>query len=255
VNLKKSGPYPQLAKHHQPRSKYQHEHHLGWVAFACSNQTNPLGDRIFSGSVWTPILHRSHGLVWVADNLTGEIGVLNNVPIHRIVKYEKYLRWPLVLASFNNLIIGEITVNKSVLERSILLIETDLDRGQQIEAALSSQGGQHRVISIADGGQAMDFLQRRGEYTNAPRPDLVLLELNLPGKDGRDVLAEIKSSAELRRIPIVVLTNADSPEDIFNTYAMQGNCHVVKSTEIESLLAIVRRIEEFWLGIVTLPVG
>jgi two-component system, chemotaxis family, response regulator Rcp1 len=146
-------------------------------------------------------------------------------------------------------------MDKSVPERSILLIESDLDRAQQIEDALSSQSVQHRVISIADGRQAMDFLQQRGEYTNAPRPDLVLLELNLPDKDGREILAELKDSLDLRRIPIVVLTTADSPEDIFNTYVMQGNCHIVKSTEIESLLAIVRRIEEFWLGIVTLPVS
>jgi two-component system, chemotaxis family, response regulator Rcp1 len=155
----------------------------------------------------------------------------------------------------NNLIIGEKAVDKSVPERSILLIEDDPDRTQQIAAALCSQSAQHQVISIGDGGQALDFLHQRGTYANAPRPDLVLLELNLPGKDGRDILAEIKASSDLRRIPIVVLTTADSPGDIFNTYAMQGNCHIVKSTEIESLLAIVRRIEEFWLGIVTLPAG
>jgi two-component system, chemotaxis family, response regulator Rcp1 len=146
-------------------------------------------------------------------------------------------------------------VDKSVPERSILLIENDPDRAQQIEAALSSQSLPHRVIPMADGRRAMDFLQRRGEYTNAPRPDLVLLELNLPDKDGREILAELKTCSDLRRIPIVVLTTADSPEDIFNTYALQGNCHIVKSTEMESLLATVQRIEEFWLGIVTLPVG
>ncbi len=142
-------------------------------------------------------------------------------------------------------------------ERLILLIEDGLDlfpeRAQSIVRAIESP--QHRVIVLHDGFQAIDFLHQQGEYPDAPRPDLILLELNLPGKDGREILAEIKSSPELRRIPIVVLTTADGEADIFNTYALQGNCHVVKSTDLDRLTAIVKRIEEFWFGIVTLPVG
>jgi two-component system, chemotaxis family, response regulator Rcp1 len=142
-------------------------------------------------------------------------------------------------------------------ERLILLIEDSLDvlpdRAQSIVSAIELP--QHRVIVLNDGLQAIDFLHQRGEYPDAPRPDLILLELNLPGKDGREILAEIKSSPELRRIPIVVLTTADSEVDIFNTYALQGNCHIVKSTDLDRLTAIVKRIEEFWFGIVTLPVG
>lgn len=142
-----------------------------------------------------------------------------------------------------------------VTERLILLIEDHLDRAKLIEDAIQTQSSQHRVVSITDGRQAIDFLQQQGDYATAPRPDLVLLELNLPGKDGREILAEIKASENLRRIPIIVLTTADSEADVFNTYTLQGNCHVVKSTEIDRLLEIVQRIEEFWLGIVTLPVS
>jgi two-component system, chemotaxis family, response regulator Rcp1 len=152
-------------------------------------------------------------------------------------------------------------MDEATPERLILLIEDCLDvpaeplleRAKSIASAIEFP--QHRVISIHDGLQAIDFLHQRGEYTDALRPDLILLELNLPGKDGREILAEIKSSSQLRRIPIIVLTTADSEADIFNTYALQGNCHVVKSTDLDRLLAIVKRIEEFWLGIVTLPVS
>jgi two-component system, chemotaxis family, response regulator Rcp1 len=146
-------------------------------------------------------------------------------------------------------------------ERLILLIEDRVDdpaqplpeRANSIASAIESS--QHRVISLHDGLQAIDFLHQRGEYSDSPRPDLILLELNLPGKDGREILAEIKASHQLRRIPIVVLTTADSEADIFNTYALQGNCHVVKSTDLDRLCQIVHRIEEFWFGIVTLPVS
>jgi two-component system, chemotaxis family, response regulator Rcp1 len=138
-------------------------------------------------------------------------------------------------------------------EKFILLVEDNLERAQLIAEAIKAQSPQHRVTCLADGGAAIEFLQHCSDAN--PRPDLILLELNLPGKDGREVLAEIKASNELRRIPIVVLTTAASTADVFTTYALQGNCHVVKSTDLEQLVTIVRRIEEFWLGIVTLPLG
>lgn len=140
-------------------------------------------------------------------------------------------------------------------ERSILLIEDDPNLTNLILEVLGSSAIDRRAISIADGIQAMDFLHQRGDYRSAPRPDLILLELNLPGKDGRELLAEIKASPELRRIPIVVLTTAASEADVLSTYALQANCHVVKATDLDRLAAIVKRIEEFWFGIVTLPVS
>ena len=154
-------------------------------------------------------------------------------------------------------------------KRLILLIEDSVDAPLERLSELAKSNrllsgtaiacqlefSQHQVVSLHDGIQAIDFLHQRGEYTAASRPDLILLELNLPGKDGREILAEIKASHQLRRIPIIVLTTADSEADIFNTYALQGNCHVVKSTDTDRLTKIIKRIEEFWFGIVTLPLG
>lgn len=142
-------------------------------------------------------------------------------------------------------------MDESAPERLILLIDCDRERARLIETAL--QSFPHRVITIADGIAAIDFLNRRGDRVDAPHPDLILLELNLPGNEGQDLLAKIKTDPHLRRIPIVVLTTAASEADIFSTYLLQGNCHVVQSTDLDRLRQIVQRIEEFWFGIVTLP--
>jgi two-component system, chemotaxis family, response regulator Rcp1 len=136
-------------------------------------------------------------------------------------------------------------------QRTILLIEDDRDRMQLIATALQTAG--HNVIAFARGQETLDFLHRRGEYRDAACPDLILLELNLPDRDGREILAEIKSVPALKRIPIVVLTTAASESDILTTYELQGNCHVIKTTDVERLLTIIERIEAFWLGLVTLP--
>lgn len=136
----------------------------------------------------------------------------------------------------------------------ILVLEGNPDHTRLIEDALNHDTVERQIVALADGIQAMDFLHRRGEYVDAPRPDLILLNLNLPGKDGREILAEIKADVQLRRIPIVVLTTCASVEDIFTSYAVQGNCYVIKSSDMAQLFALVKRIEEFWLGIVTLPV-
>jgi two-component system, chemotaxis family, response regulator Rcp1 len=142
-------------------------------------------------------------------------------------------------------------MDESAPQRSILLIDGDRDRAQVIETAL--QSFQHRVMTISSRSEAIDFLNCRGDDLDAPRPDLILLELNLPGNDGQDLLAKIKTDPHLRRIPIVVLTTAASEAEIFSTYLLQGNCHVVQSTDLDRLCQIVQRIEEFWFGIVTLP--
>jgi two-component system, chemotaxis family, response regulator Rcp1 len=144
-------------------------------------------------------------------------------------------------------------MDEPISQRTLLLIEDDRERAQLIATTL--QAREHRIITIASGRETLDFLHRRGEYRDAASPDLILLELNLPDRDGRDILAEIKSVPGLRRIPIVVLTTAASESDILNTYALQGNCHVIKATDVERLLTIVTRIEAFWLGLVTLPVA
>ncbi len=142
----------------------------------------------------------------------------------------------------------------SPAERLILVVEDNPDHTRLIKDALNENSLQHQIVAIADGTRVMDFLHRRGDYVDASRPDLILLDLDLPGKDGREILAEIKADPQLRRIPIVVLTLSASKEDIFRSYALQGNCYVIKSSDLEHLFQLVKHIEEFWLGIVTLPV-
>lgn len=139
------------------------------------------------------------------------------------------------------------------IKRLILVVEDNSDHARLIERALSKRGLQRQIVVMPDGEQAMQFLHRQGAYSDAPRPDLILLDLNLPGKTGIDMLGEIKRDADLKRIPIIILTLSRSESDILRSYELQGNCYVVKSTDSEQLFQIVKRIEEFWLGIVTLP--
>ncbi len=147
-----------------------------------------------------------------------------------------------------------LNMEESLAERLILVVQDNPEHTDLIKAALNENSGRRKIVAISDGLQALDFLHRRGNYADARRPDLILMDLNLPEKDGRELLAEIKADQQLRRIPIVVLTISANEEDIFRSYALQGNCYVVKSCDLEQLFQLVKRIEEFWLGIVTLPV-
>src|SRR4028119_2205982 len=145
-------------------------------------------------------------------------------------------------------------MEESPAERLILVVQDNPEHTDLIKGALNENSGRRKIVASSDGLQALDFLHRRGNYADARRPDLILMDLNLPEKDGRELLAEIKADQQLRRIPIVVLTISANEEDIFRSYALQGNCYVVKSCDLEQLFQLVKRIEEFWLGIVTLPV-
>jgi len=144
-------------------------------------------------------------------------------------------------------------MEESLAQRLILVVEDNLEHTHLIKDALTANSGRHQIMAIADGMEAMEFLHRRGNYKEATRPDLILLDLNIPGKDGRELLAEIKADPQLRRIPVVILTISDHEADIFQSYALQGNCYVIKSSDLAQLFQLVKRIEEFWLGIVTLP--
>jgi CheY-like chemotaxis protein len=104
-----------------------------------------------------------------------------------------------------------------------------------------------------DGIEAMAFLRREGEHTDAPRPDLILLDLNMPKKDGREVLTEIKSNEDFKRIPVVVLTTSETEEDIIKTYDLHANCFITKPVDLDQFIKVVQSIEEFWLSIVKLP--
>ena len=111
----------------------------------------------------------------------------------------------------------------------------------------------NNLMVAKDGVEAMEFLHRRGQYAGAARPDLILLDLNLPRKDGREVLAEIKSDPALMRIPVVVLTTSRAEMDIIKSYNLHANCYVVKPVDLDQFINVIKSIDHFWLTAVTLP--
>ncbi|MEO1431510.1 MAG: response regulator, partial [Cyanobacteria bacterium J06633_8] len=137
--------------------------------------------------------------------------------------------------------------------RIIFLVEDNKADVRLIQEAFKNSSLAHEMLTVRDGIEAMAFLNREGEYHSAPRPDLILLDLNLPKKDGREVLAEIKTDSKLKRIPVIVLTTSHNEDDIFHSYDLHVNCYITKSRNISQLFKIVKRIEDFWLETVTLP--
>ncbi len=135
----------------------------------------------------------------------------------------------------------------------ILLVEDSPGDADLAREALDETKVRNNLHVVTDGEQAMDFLYRRGKYSNAPRPGLILLDLNLPKKDGRQVLAEIKNDEELKRIPVVVLTISKDEEDVLRSYNLHANCFITKPLDLSQFLKVVKSIEEFWLTIVRLP--
>lgn len=135
----------------------------------------------------------------------------------------------------------------------ILLVEDNRGDIRLIQEALKTTSMQCEIAIARDGMEAMAYLQQDGEFVDAVRPDLILLDLNLPKKDGREVLAEIKANPNLRHIPVVVLTTSRNEEDIFKSYDLHVNCYISKSRNLSQLFKIVRGIEEFWLETATLP--
>jgi CheY-like chemotaxis protein len=135
----------------------------------------------------------------------------------------------------------------------ILMVEDSLADVRLTKRALSRSGLPNHLHVVRDGVEAMAFVQRRAPYSDAPRPSLILLDLNLPRKNGREVLAEIKADASLRSIPVVVLTTSLAPEDVRTCYQLHANCFLVKPVDLESYTATILAIEEFWLNRVKLP--
>jgi chemotaxis family two-component system response regulator Rcp1 len=135
----------------------------------------------------------------------------------------------------------------------ILLVEDNPgDVRLTIEAL--KEGKVRNNLSVAkDGVEALAFLRREGNFAKAERPDLILLDLNLPRKDGREVLAVIKEDPVLRRIPVVVLTTSKAEEDILRTYDLHANCYITKPVDLDQFISVVRSIDEFWLAVVRLP--
>ncbi|MDD5305786.1 MAG: response regulator [Deltaproteobacteria bacterium] len=135
----------------------------------------------------------------------------------------------------------------------ILLVEDSPTDAQLTLTALKKAKVVNNVTHVEDGVQAMEFVRREGPYAQAARPDLILLDLNLPRKDGREVLAELKADPDLMLIPVVVLTTSQAEQDILRSYQLHANCYVTKPVNFERFLEIVQSIESFWLTVVALP--
>lgn len=135
----------------------------------------------------------------------------------------------------------------------ILLVE-DNPGDVRLTREAFKEGKVRNNLSVAsDGVEALAFLRREGKYANAPRPDVILLDLNLPRKDGREVLAEIKEDPDLRRLPVVVLTTSQAEQDILKSYNLHANCYITKPVDLERFITVVKSIETFWLSVVKLP--
>ncbi len=135
----------------------------------------------------------------------------------------------------------------------VLLVEDSPGDVRLTREALKEGKVRNNLSVVSDGVEAMEFLRREGKYKDAPRPDIVLLDLNMPRKDGREVLAEMKSDEQLKRIPVVVLTTSEAEQDILRTYDLHANCYLTKPVDLEQFISIVKSVEDFWLTIVQLP--
>ncbi len=135
----------------------------------------------------------------------------------------------------------------------ILLVEDNPGDVELTREALHDTKVHMHLSVVNDGVEAMAFLRREGRFADAPRPDLILLDLNLPRKDGRGVLADVKQDPSLRHIPVVVLTSSQAEQDIVRAYELHANCYVTKPVDLDQFVKIVRSIEQFWFTVVKLP--
>ncbi|MBI4965950.1 MAG: response regulator [Desulfomonile tiedjei] len=135
----------------------------------------------------------------------------------------------------------------------ILLVEDNLVDVMVTKEAFGEGKVANQISVVNDGVEAMAFLRREGEYANAPRPHLILLDLNLPRKDGRELLAEIKQDPNLKRIPVIVLTTSQDEHDICKSYELHANCFVTKPVTLNEFVSVVKEIEGFWFQLVKLP--
>lgn len=136
---------------------------------------------------------------------------------------------------------------------NILLVEDNPGDIRLTKEVLKEGKIQNNLSVVTDGEEALFFLKKTGQYTNAITPDIILLDLNLPKKDGREVLAEIKMDPNIKCIPVIVLTTSAAEKDIFNMYSHHANCYITKPVDFNQFINVIRSIEEFWLTIVKLP--
>ncbi len=146
-----------------------------------------------------------------------------------------------------------MSINPSGEPIEILLVEDNPGDVRLTREALKDAKMHNDMHVAEDGVEAISFLRREGKYANSPRPDLILLDLNMPKKDGREVLAEIKADETLKGIPVVVLTTSRSEQDILKAYDLHANCYITKPVDLDRFIAVVKSIEDFWLTIVKLP--
>lgn len=141
--------------------------------------------------------------------------------------------------------------NRKIID--ILLVEDNPGDVTLIKEALKEGQSLNKLTVLADGETALAFLRRQGAYAQVSRPDLILLDLNMPRKDGREVLVTIKTDPELKNIPVVILTSSDAQQDITNAYNMQANCYITKPADLKQYFDVIKLIEDFWLKTVKLP--
>jgi|SRR6185312_12613086 len=142
---------------------------------------------------------------------------------------------------------------KSIKSVNILLVEDNLADIRLTREVFNGGKIHNKLNVVMDGEEALLYLRKSGTYANAETPDLVLLDLNLPKKDGQEVLADIKTDKALKSIPIIILTTSGAEQDIMNTYAHHANCYIVKPIDLKQFVKVIRSIEEFWFTIVKLP--
>jgi CheY-like chemotaxis protein len=143
--------------------------------------------------------------------------------------------------------------NSEIQPIEVLLVEDSPSDTELTIEALHNDKMRNHVSAVEDGVQAMQFLRRQGPYIDAPRPDLILLDLNLPRKDGREVLAEIRADKSLKTIRVAVLTGSTTTRDMLMSYQLNADCYIAKPVDVERLLEVVRSIESFWFMVVTMP--
>jgi CheY-like chemotaxis protein len=146
-----------------------------------------------------------------------------------------------------------VTASLAGVMISILLVEDDPGDVLITREAFAENKVRNKLDVVSDGESALAYLRREGDFSAATRPDLILLDLNLPRKNGHEVLAEIKSDAALQRIPVVILTTSDAEEDILRSYDLHANAYVTKPVDFERFLTVVRQIDEFFVSVVRLP--
>lgn len=143
--------------------------------------------------------------------------------------------------------------NESGKPIEILLVEDNPGDVRLVQEALRENKIMNRITVAPDGVEAMKALRREGQYVASSRPDIILLDLNLPKKDGREVLAEIKEDASLKMIPVVILTTSQAEQDILKSYQLHANCYITKPVNLDRFIEVVKSVEDFWLTVVKLP--